>query len=626
MSAGIPPTYYFDGITFNPSFYQSDGDYLTIKSARSSFLTYPMSQGDELFASNITLNSTLTDSSGSKGTSGQVLSSTGTGTNWITSSSSSSGTTYASYSASATLSTAVNPTLIVVLSGAVVGKVITIPNTGYSVGQKIQIKNTGSVDASISTGLVSAFLYSSTGTTSSIPLGAGDVVNLFYTGFSWIQYTPSNTFTKIIGSNGCLAGQTNYVAINTSALNQTISTVINTDMFVFLTGSTPLKVLSIPVVANTGQRITIKNTASVDVSLDFPSSSVMLFDSLTTTTGVILKSKGTISFYWGSAFWIQTTVSNAMPELTTSGNITSSSGNISTSAGSISASTTLTAGTGITATTGNITASSGAITASSTITAGTGITATTGSIAASSGAITASTTITAGTGITATTGDITASSGSVSASTSVKSPSVNGLADTANLGICTTQTTGVLNIGTGSRTKTLGTQEGNINIGTGLNTIISGTSGPSINIGTNASALNKTEINIGAGTTYTTINGPVSITGQTSANAISATGLITTSNNITTTGTGDIQSAGKVKTSILDAVADTTAGTTALKIGSNVLLGDIEIGNAQTTGDIKIGLSDTAGATITVGTSATATTTDVAHVSAGFRAGQQQPE
>ena len=44
--------------------------------------------------------------------------------------------------------------------------------------------------------------------------------------------------------------------------------------------------------------MTIKNTASVDVSLAFPSSNVMLFDSLTTTTGVILKTKETISFNW----------------------------------------------------------------------------------------------------------------------------------------------------------------------------------------------------------------------------------------------------------------------------------------------------------------------------------------
>jgi hypothetical protein len=63
-----------------------------------------------------------------------------------------------------------------------------------------------------------------------------------------------------------------------------------------------------------------------------------------------------------------------------------------------------------------------------------------------------------------------------------------------------------------------------------------------------------------------------------------------------------------MQSSYYDAIADTTAGTTALRIGNNILLGDIEIGNSQTTGDIKIGQSDIAGATITIGKSATATT------------------
>ena len=46
--AEIPPTYYFSGITFNPSFYQSfSTDYLTLETAKMSFLTYPAAQGDE---------------------------------------------------------------------------------------------------------------------------------------------------------------------------------------------------------------------------------------------------------------------------------------------------------------------------------------------------------------------------------------------------------------------------------------------------------------------------------------------------------------------------------------------------------------------------------------------------
>jgi hypothetical protein len=54
-----PPTYYFSGITFNPDFYQSSsGDYLTLATAKSNFLTYPTAQGAETIP---TLNtSTLT--------------------------------------------------------------------------------------------------------------------------------------------------------------------------------------------------------------------------------------------------------------------------------------------------------------------------------------------------------------------------------------------------------------------------------------------------------------------------------------------------------------------------------------------------------------------------------------
>ena len=50
----VPPTYYFSGITFNPDFYQSSGDYLTLATAKSNFLTYPTAQGAETIS---TLNS-----------------------------------------------------------------------------------------------------------------------------------------------------------------------------------------------------------------------------------------------------------------------------------------------------------------------------------------------------------------------------------------------------------------------------------------------------------------------------------------------------------------------------------------------------------------------------------------
>jgi hypothetical protein len=496
---------------------------------------------ENTFNGNLTLKSTLKDLSGDIGTAGQVLSSTGAGTNWI-----SSGTTYVAYTASTTLSTLVNPTLLVIVSGALIGITITIPS-GYTIGQKIQIKNNASNSITIAT-TDTVYTYASISLLNLLTLDSGDVANFYYTGFAWIQYTPSNTFKKLFGNNGCLAGQTNYVSINTSALPQTVSTVINTDMFVFLVGSTALKVLSIPVVTNVGQIMTVKNSASVDVSLAFPSSNVMVFDSLTVVSAVILKSKGTITLYWGGAFWIQTVPSNTMPELTTSGNISSTAGSVSAST-TLSAGTTITAGTDITATAGNISSTAGSVSAGTTITAGTGITSTSGNIQASggniigtllrngtntgsisstgaiagislttsgnisatAGSVSASTTITAGTGIIATSGDITTSSGSISASVSVITPTITPIANTSNLGIATTQSSGILNMGIGNRTKTNGTGEGNINIGTGNNTITSGTVAPTINIGNNTALTNLTEISVGATNTKTTINGALSL-------------------------------------------------------------------------------------------------------------------
>ena len=62
MAGELPPTYYFDGITFNPSFYPSSstGDYLTETTAKKLFLTYPIAQGPETIS---TLNCSVINSS-----------------------------------------------------------------------------------------------------------------------------------------------------------------------------------------------------------------------------------------------------------------------------------------------------------------------------------------------------------------------------------------------------------------------------------------------------------------------------------------------------------------------------------------------------------------------------------
>ncbi len=53
--------------------------------------------GANVFNGNLTLKSTLTDTSGDVGVSGQILSSTGSGTNWV--SLTTAGATYATYTA-----------------------------------------------------------------------------------------------------------------------------------------------------------------------------------------------------------------------------------------------------------------------------------------------------------------------------------------------------------------------------------------------------------------------------------------------------------------------------------------------------------------------------------------------
>jgi hypothetical protein len=63
MTSGTPPTYYFRGITFNPSFYQETiSNYLTLDTAKNIFLTYPSAQGIETIT---TLNTSTISSAGS---------------------------------------------------------------------------------------------------------------------------------------------------------------------------------------------------------------------------------------------------------------------------------------------------------------------------------------------------------------------------------------------------------------------------------------------------------------------------------------------------------------------------------------------------------------------------------
>ena len=153
MAAEIPPTDYFNGICFNKSFYQSStDDYLTASTGKKLFLSYPISQGSEIFSSNITLQSTLTDSSSSVGTAGQYLSSTSTGINWITLETNA----YSTFDASTlpfTLSIPASRNLFVLITGSVSGT-LTLPIAGITNGTSISIKNSSTASIFLSSSYI----------------------------------------------------------------------------------------------------------------------------------------------------------------------------------------------------------------------------------------------------------------------------------------------------------------------------------------------------------------------------------------------------------------------------------------------------------------------------------------
>jgi hypothetical protein len=202
MSVNTPPT---ENIPiFDPSvFPSSSGTALTIASGSKYFLTYPVAQGSEIFPSNVTLQSTLSDSSGDVGTSGQLLSSTGTGVNWIT-----SGTNgFLSLDISVLPYTLPIPSynnLYILVSGTGSG-ILTIPTTGVTSGTFINIKSLLNGSLSISTSYI---LFSNTAVASTY-LGIFNTFSAYYNGSAWVQTSMSNrtdnltvTNTLTIGSFG----------------------------------------------------------------------------------------------------------------------------------------------------------------------------------------------------------------------------------------------------------------------------------------------------------------------------------------------------------------------------------------------------------------------------------------
>jgi len=580
MSVNTPPT---ENIPiFDPSvFPSSSGTALTIATGLDYFLSYPVAQGSEIFPSNVTLQSTLTDASGDVGTSGQVLTSTGTGTNWTN-----GGTNgYITYNASAlpfTLPVSTYVNLFVFFTGSTSG-ILTLPLSGFVSGSNVFIKNTSLGTVNIATTYISFI----EGLTSSIaiPLGYTESITLFFNGSVWVQSTFTNSVNQLTVTSAFYPA-----SVNTDSIVQKLSHTTSEEIDIYSTttiGDIYLgKLLPSPYTLRLCNTTTGASGASVHVSnIGFdgnninhatsPASGIIkLGNSATTgqlfigggsttavhTTGpIIIGSDSTAS----GGINIATGTNMTVPTVNTvnigSGTYATNIKGTLTSTGNISALTTST----ISTASGNISSTSGNIT-----TAGVGAISTTGtgSISTASGSITS-------------TGIITG--------TSFIGPSLNASANTTNVGISTTQTSGTLSIGTGSRTTA-----GTISIGTG-----SGATANVITIGGGSSVTSVgNSLSVGGTLTATgsiTANGGVVIpSGDTISGdgSISITGTISTSNNISTSSTGTITTL----TSMASPAYNGPSGnTTAMTLGAAQTTGAISIGGAQTTGDINIGANST---------------------------------
>jgi hypothetical protein len=213
-----------------------------------------------------------------------------------------------------------------------------------------------------------------------------------------------------------------------------------------------------------------------------------------------------------------------------------------------------------------------------------------------------------------------------------------GGAQTADISLGATQTSGDLFIGTGTRTAAA-----DINIGTGANgagTIYIGhknavTSTQAVKINTSSGGSGGATT-IGSAGSATIIGGSLAVSGVLTADGgitlpsgdtMTLTGNISGAGNITTTGTGTITSAGLLTANggVSSTTYDATAVSTAMTLGSNLTSGSLTIGGglttgaitlagAQTTGDINIGTNSLSDIYIGNAASGTGVNTGICHI------------
>ena len=168
--------------------------------------------------------------------------------------------------------------------------------------------------------------------------------------------------------------------------------------------------------------------------------------------------------------------------------------------------------------------------------------------------------------------------------TTLNSSSINSSSEASDLSIVSSQTSGVLNIGTGARTTA-----GNINIGTGSGTVVNpiAIGGASSAIAMNGTCTFAKQISASLGMTSA---GNIAVTSTSGTITAPSGGFLIGPYKNAATSSASITAAGVITgTKLVTPTVDCASSGTSLYLGSNLDTGNIFLGSAISTGNITIG-------------------------------------
>jgi hypothetical protein len=168
--------------------------------------------------------------------------------------------------------------------------------------------------------------------------------------------------------------------------------------------------------------------------------------------------------------------------------------------------------------------------------------------------------------------------------TTLNSSSINSSSEASDLNIVSSQTSGVLNIGTGARTTA-----GNINIGTGSGTVVNpiAIGGASSAIAMNGTCTFAKQISASLGMTSA---GDIAVTATSGTITAPSGGSLIGPYKNAATSSASITAAGVITgTKLVTPTIDCASSGTSLYLGSNLDTGNIFLGSVISTGNITIG-------------------------------------